>query len=199
MPLFHSPAWTDVVFWALDLETSGLDPGAADILSVGMVPIRRGTIRWGERYYSLVRPTPGREPSAEAMRVHHILPAEVESARDLAEVYDEIATRLTEGVLLLHYARLDVAFLRDAATRLGRPRFRPTVVDTVRLLSRVGHRRRQLEPFADAPSTGLAAARAEAGLPPHLVHHALYDALATAELFLALRARLGATTLRRIR
>jgi DNA polymerase III subunit epsilon len=39
------PAWDSVVLWALDLETSGLRPGADQILSVGMVPIRAGTIR----------------------------------------------------------------------------------------------------------------------------------------------------------
>lgn len=188
-----------MILWALDLETSSLDPGTGDILSVGMVPIREGKIRWGERYYSLVRPEPGREPSAEAMRVHHILPAEVKSAPDLGRVFDEVTRRLDEGVLLLHFARLDLSFLRDAASRLGENWRPPPVVDTVRLLARVGHRKRQLDPYADPPPTDLAGAREESGLPPHVRHHALFDALATAELFLALRSRLGAKTLRQLR
>ena len=114
-------------------------------------------------------------------------------------MYDEIERRLAEGALLLHHAKLDLAFLRDAAKRVGRKWRRPTVVDTVRLLSRVGHRKRRLDPYAESPPTGLAAARRDAGLPPHLNHHALFDALATAELFLVLRERLGAKTLRQVR
>ena len=199
MGLFSSPPWSDVVYWALDLETSSLDPRTGDILSVGMVPVRSGIVRWGERYYSLVRPAPGRAPSPEAMRIHHILPAEAVSAPEMPDVLHQIVRRLEEGVLLLHFAKLDLAFLTHAGSRMP-PRWRPpAVIDTVRLLARVGHRRRQLDPYADSLPTDLARARAEMGLPSHLRHHALFDALATAELFLALRARLGAKTLRQLR
>jgi DNA polymerase-3 subunit epsilon len=196
---FSSPAWSDVVYWALDLETSSLDPRTGDILSVGMVPVRSGIVRWGERYYSLVRPTAGRAPSPEAMKIHHILPAEALTAPELPEVFHEIVRRLEEGVLLLHFARLDMGFLKLAGSRI-QPRWRPpAVIDTVRLLARLGHRRRQLDPYVDSLPTDLTRARAEMGLPGHLRHHALFDALATAELFLALRSRLGAKTLRQLR
>ncbi|HYQ80643.1 MAG TPA: 3'-5' exonuclease, partial [Anaeromyxobacteraceae bacterium] len=40
--LFRSPAWDSVVYWALDLETGGLDPRTDPILAVGMVPLRQG-------------------------------------------------------------------------------------------------------------------------------------------------------------
>ena len=199
MGWLSSPEWDSVVYWALDLETSGLDPRSGDILSVGMVPVRGGIVRWGERHYSLVRSDAGRVPSTEAMRVHHILPDEVAAAPTLTEVFDGVTSRLDGAVLLLHFARLDLAFLKDAARRVGRSWRPPPVVDTVRLLSRLGHRRRQIEPYAEPLPSDLGKACAEMGLPRQLRHHALYDALATAELFLALRARLGARTLRQLR
>ena len=47
--------WYDATYWAVDLETTGLDPRRDRILSVGMVPVRDGVVRWGERLYTLVR------------------------------------------------------------------------------------------------------------------------------------------------
>jgi DNA polymerase-3 subunit epsilon len=188
-----------VDYWALDLETSGFDPRSDDILSVGMVPIRGGTIRWGERHYSLVRPRRGHRAAEEAMRVHHILPDEVRDAPRLCQVLEEIESRLGEAHLLVHYGKLDVGFLKIAYRRHFRIWRRTGIIDTVRLLGRLTHLRRQLDPYADSLPADLARARAELGLPRHIHHHALYDALATAELFLALTGRLGVRRLRQLR
>lgn len=195
---FRSPPWDSMVYWSLDLETSGLSPTKDDILSVGMVPVREGTVRLGEAYYSLVRLPPAHKPSAEAMKVHHILPHEAVEAPALEDVMAEVTARLAEGVLLVHFGRLDIGFLRQAARRLGRDWRRPRIVDTVRLLARLNHRRSHIDPSAEPHSTDLGLAREELGLPPHTRHHALYDALATAELFLLLRERLGARKLRQL-
>lgn len=196
-PFAKSPAWDEVTYWALDLETSGLGP-SDQILSVGMVPIRKGVIEFGAHYYSLVRPIRPEALSAEGIRAHHILPRELESAPSVEQVLDEVRLRMGHDVLLLHYSPVDLGFLKRYFRTLGRPRFKPVVVDTVVLLGRLGERQRQLEPHAKPFPTGLAAARAAFGLPGHLEHHALWDALATAELFLLLRHRLQARTLRQL-
>ena len=47
-------------------------------------------------------------------------------------------------------------------------------------------------------SLNLSEARRQLGLPDYPVHHALTDAVATAELFLVLRSRLGAERLWRL-
>lgn len=190
-------SWDSRTYWALDLETSGLSP-TDQILSVGMVPIRQGVIRYGEHFYSLVRPQAGLPLSHEGIRAHHIVPAELEAAPSLGEVLQAIELRLGQGVLLLHYAPLDLGFLRRAYRHLRRPWPEPPVLDTVRLIARLQERLYRLEPHGHPLPSGLAEARAHFGLPPHLEHHALYDALATAELFLLLRWRLGAKTLRQL-
>ena len=53
MSFWPSPAWDEVTYWALDLETGGLDSTSDPILAVGMVPLRAGTIRLGESFESL--------------------------------------------------------------------------------------------------------------------------------------------------
>lgn len=198
--IFRSRPWDELVYWALDLETSNLEPSRGTILSVGMVPIRAGTIRWGERYYSLIRPVSSKSAATDAITIHQILPEELAGAPDLSHVLDEIETRLGGGaVLLVHHAPLDLGFLRRAFREDGRPWPRPPVVDTQALAARVEQRRHLLEPYARPLPRGLRELRAAFGLPPFVLHHALSDALATAELFLAMRARLGARTLRQIR
>ncbi|MCX7782541.1 MAG: 3'-5' exonuclease [Meiothermus sp.] len=196
-PFAKSPAWNEVTYWALDLETSGLST-SDQILSVGMVPIRNGIIEFGAHYYSLVRPVRPKALSAEGIQAHHILPRELDSAPVLEQVLEEIKARIGHDALLLHFSSVDLSFLQRYFRATGKPWVKPVVVDTVVLLARLGERRRRLEPHARPFPTGLAAARTAFGLPGHLEHHALWDALATAELFLVLRHQLQARTLRQL-
>ena len=182
--------WREQPLWALDLEATGLDPKKDQILSVGMVPVRGGRVLFGESWYALVRPPRDHRPGREALRVHHIMPEEAAEAPPLSEVLGGIFERLGDDGLLLHHKSLDARLLEQACRVTGRRWPAPTIVDTLDLLSRMSRRRRMLEPHAEPYSTGLADARAELGLPPHQAHHALADAVATAELYLVLQHRL---------
>jgi len=194
----RSPAWNEVEYMALDLETSGLDPRRERILGVGMVPLRGGVIQWGERYFSLVHPEGFDRLAGEAIAVHQILPAELDEAPVLSEVLQAIEERLEGHVLLAHHAPLDVGFLRVAWRAAGRRWPRPQVVDTRLLVARLERRLHQLHPYGRPLSRALGEIRETLELPRYDYHHALTDALATAELFLALRQRLGLTTLRQL-
>ena len=196
----RSPPWRDVTLWALDVESTGLDLKTDFMLSVGMVPIRRGVVKWGERYYSMIRPADetDRRLGSEAIRAHHILRRELESAPPLITVLEEVLRRLGDDVLLVHHAPVDVRFLKRDCGASGLRWPRPVVVDTVRLLLKLADRLRRIDPNPPQVPTSLARARAFLGFPPHVVHHALYDALATAELFLALAERLEARRLRQL-
>jgi DNA polymerase-3 subunit epsilon len=183
--------WREVVYWALDLETTGLDPATDHVLSVGLVPVRRGTIRYGERFHRLVRPPgPLDALSSEGLRAHHILPAELSSAPPLPDVLPEVDRRVREGALVLHHAPLDLAFLARGYDDAGMAWPRPPVVDTVELLARAHRLTHRFDPAAAPAPASLARGREACGLPPHRAHDALADAVATAELFLALVARL---------
>jgi DNA polymerase-3 subunit epsilon len=186
----RSPRWPEPVYWALDLETGGLDPARNPVLSVGMVPVRDGVVKVGESFYSLMKASAHLDEYSLA--VHHILPGEVGEAPSPEEVVEEIHSRLGEGVLLVHFAAVDVAFLRRLYESCGRSWPRPRVVDTAGLVTRLSG---TLLGGSGAP-VDLGSVRDRFGLPRYKEHHALSDALATAELFLVLRHRLGARTLR---
>jgi DNA polymerase-3 subunit epsilon len=192
---FRSPPWDGVVYWALDLETGGLDVKRNAILAVGMVPIREGVIRLGEGYHTLVRPEGGGRIDPGSVHAHQLLWGEVQEGLPLEEALAEIDRRLREGVLLVHHRGIDEAFLKRAFRHKGLAWPGPKVVDTVDLLLKVA---RFTAP--DQPRTlNLSAARRRYGLPAYQAHDAFTDAVATAELFLVLRKSLGAKTLRDLR
>src|SRR5579864_1472778 len=195
---WSSPPWDEPLYFALDLETSGLEPRADEILALAMVPIRGGVIRYGERFSSLVRPADPARLSQEGLRAHQLLPGELAAAPPIGELLAEVDRRLRAGILVLHHAPLDLGFLRQAFRREGRRWPRPQTVDTVVLLRRLEIRRLLLGPHPPPLPAALPAARAALGLPAYPNHDALIDALATAELFLVLRARLGAERLREL-
>lgn len=199
--LFASPPWDALVYWALDLETGGLDPGKDPVLAVGMVPIRERRIRLGESYRTLVRPGRGRVIEPESVRAHQLVWGEVRDAPPIEEVLPEIVRRLDRNVLLVHQRTIDVAFLREACRRTGVRWPGPRVVDTVDLLVRRARQARFRTPELplERPVLVLSQAREARGLPAYPAHDALTDAIATAELFLVLRHELGARTLRDLR
>ena len=196
--IWPSPPWESLTYWALDLETGGLDPRSDPILSVGMVPIRSGGILLGEAYASLVRPGAAEGIAPSSIRAHHLVPGDVREAPPLAQVLGEVDRRLREGALVVHQKAVDVPFLRRAYRRAGMRWPGPPVVDTVVLLIRAAKRARLIDPGASEqePDLNLAAARHRLGLPDYGQHDALTDAIAAAELFLVLRRRLGARRLR---
>ena len=187
-----------MTYWALDLETGGLDPRVDPILSVGMVPVRSGGIRLGEAYASLVQPGAEAGIAPRSITAHHLVPRDVREAPPMSAVLVEIDRRLREGPLLVHQAAVDVPFLRRAYGRAGMRWPDPRLVDTVVLLLRAAKRARFLDPDApeQEPELNLAGARRALGLPDYGQHDALTDAIAAAELFLVLRRRVGARRLR---
>jgi DNA polymerase-3 subunit epsilon len=196
--LWLSRPWDAVTYWALDLETGGLDPKSDALLAVGMVPIVDGVVRLGEKYETLVRGDGLITP--ESITAHQLRPRDVAAAPPLATVLDEIDRRIAGNVLLVHNARLDVGFLRSAHHRVRRWWPGPDMVDTVELLVRLAKKTRFLKPDATErmPELNLSAVRRELGLPEYQAHDALTDAIATAELFLVLRRKLGAKTIRQL-
>ena len=197
---FSSPRWDVPVYWALDLETGGLDARHDPIISVGMVPIRGGVIHLGESFSTLVRPDPGRPIKPESVRAHQLLAGDLRKSPPLHAVLMEVGRRLADGVLLVHNRGIDVSFLKEGHARTGVSWKKPVVVDTVDLIVKAAERRKFLRPDgAQMPSLNLSDARRAHGLPDYQAHDALIDAVSTAELFLVLRQVIGAKTLRDLR
>jgi DNA polymerase-3 subunit epsilon len=198
--IFSSPRWDLPVYWALDLETGGLDPRHDPIIAVGMVPVRSGVIRLGESFSTLIRPDPGRPIRPESVRAPQLLAGDLRKSPPLHAVLLEVGRRLADGVLLVHNQGIDLPFLKEGHARTGVPWRKPKVVDTVDLIVKAATRRRLFRPGQEEmPSLNLSEARRAQGLPDYQAHDALIDAVATAELFLVLRQATGAKTLRDLR
>jgi DNA polymerase III subunit epsilon len=173
---------------ALDLETTGYDADHAEVLAIGTVPIVDGAVQVGATTSTLVRPA--ERSAVEGIGAHHLRPSDVTDAPRLAEVLPELLDAIAAvDALLVHHAPLDVTVLRRACAATGVRWPAPPVIDTVELIRRVRARERATGAGRRTPRD-LGGARAALGLPPHRAHDAAADAIATAELYLALCARL---------
>lgn len=192
---FRRPA-PPTVLLALDLETSGLDPRRDVVLSAGLVPVDDGAILWGQRFHAYVANDQDRPRDAEALAVHQILPSETRQGLGLAALLDHLDHALGDrGAFLVHGGGIERRFLHAAAKALGRSAPRLPMLDTLPWLLELETHRHHLSDRLPrdrarqpVPST-LEAARAYFDLPPYPPHHALLDALATAELYLLLHRR----------
>lgn len=171
----------NVEFLALDLETTGLDPAQDEILSLGMVPIVNEAIRLaGARHYLI---SASKEiPEASAV-IHGIREQDKAAGKPLEEVLPEVLAALKGRVLLAHHAAVELEFLSAACRSLYGGPLLVRTVDTLQLALAS-----EKEPLLPEKPLQLASLRRRYGLPPYPLHHALSDALATAELFLALKA-----------
>lgn len=172
--------WREAEFAVIDLETTGLDLRRDHVVSIGIVVVRAGRIT-ADRYYQVVKP-----PVAigeEAMKIHALTPGELESAPALAEVLPQVRDRLRGRVLVAHAVWVERAFVDRALRPLGE-RLPDEVVDTAGLARRLGLATTEgFEPNLETLARTL-------GLPVHTPHHALGDALTTAQVLLVAATRL---------
>lgn len=181
----------DVPFVALDLETTGMNADRDGIVSIGLVPFSLARIRCTDSRYWVLRP---RRPLSEAsIAIHRITHEALRRAPDLGEILPDLLDAMAGRVAVVHYRGLERPFLRRAVReRLGEGIEFP-IVDTMELEARV-HRRWKSGSLArflaglvgrHPESIRLAQSRARYNLPRYGAHHALTDALASAELLQA--------------
>ena len=182
---------SDVPFVALDLETTGLSAERHGIVSIGLVPFTLARIRCADSRYWVLRP---RCPlSDQSIAIHGITHAELRDAPDIDKILPAFLEAISGRVAVVHYRGLERPFLRRAVRdRLGEGVEFP-VVDTMEIEARI-HRGWKVSPVVrflaglvgrHPKSIRLAQSRARYGLPLYGAHHALTDALASAELLQA--------------
>lgn len=177
----------DVEFMALDIETTGLNSQMHSIVSIGMIPLTLERIRSDLAWHQLIHP-PG-ELVPESVTLHHITHADIESAPLFGRVMDEFLHRLAGKVAVVHYHPIERAFLDAAARHHCNDGLLFPLVDTMHIEALLHPKRKPgwLSRLRGKQPTSirLADSRRRYGLPPYRAHHALTDALATAELLQA--------------
>jgi DNA polymerase III subunit epsilon len=182
--------WRQATYSVLDLETTGLDPARDAIVAAGGLRVIGGRAAVATAFRLLVRPD--REVPADAIRIHGLLPGELEAAPPLAEQLATLLDRTAGDVLVVHVAEVDHAFLEAAMRRIWGCPLNAIVLDTARMAAALDRRLQLALPLGRRLGISLRLAdlaRAH-GLPVHPEHDPLHDALTTAQLFLALATRL---------
>lgn len=171
---------------SLDLETTGLDPKRHSILSIGLVEIERMSVRLDTSWHQLIQPE--HLIPEESAVIHQITDDQAAEGIPLSEALPQLLQRLAGKVMLVHFARIEQQFIDAACRQLyGAPFLVPTI-DTLVLGQRYLSLRNHSIQTGDLRLFNL---RPRFNLPRYKAHNALSDALATAELFLAMAAEMA--------
>jgi DNA polymerase-3 subunit epsilon len=181
--------WRRAPFAALDFETTGLDYERDAVISFGVVPVLGGRVVLGASAHQLVAPDVAASPAS--MKVHGIVPRDLERAASPSEARERLAAELSGRFVLAWYAGVELAFLRRMFG--GRARsWRRRTIDVRPLVL-------ELEGEDPRSRRGLSATAERYGVPVANPHDALDDALVTAQLFLVAASRLESRGLGSVR
>lgn len=172
---------------AIDFETTGLSADDNGIVSIGLVPFNLQRIFSSRARQWLLKPRFALTDSS--VTVHRITHSEISRAPDLNAVLPELIPLLAGKVAVVHYRQIERTFLAASVkVRLGESILFP-VIDTLELEARL-HRAKPLSWWdklrkKQQVSIRLDASRSRYQLPPYRPHHAVTDAIASAELLQA--------------
>jgi DNA polymerase-3 subunit epsilon len=174
--------FTDAELVCMDIETTGLDPKTVDMLSIGWVLIRNGRVDLKTAEAHVVRPTGDVGPSAS---VHGLTDTMVGMGMDPSEAIERVLEVLAGRVLVVHHAGLDKNLLDRICREQYLEKLLVPMIDTLSLEHRQQTRRHHL---SENHSLRLPDLRKRYNLPWYRGHDCLIDAVATAELLLAMVA-----------
>jgi DNA polymerase-3 subunit epsilon len=178
-------AWTDAEFTALDFEATGLDFEHDTIVSLGMVPVSEGRIVMAGAVYQLVQPIV--PPSPVSVTIHGLRAQDLAYAPTLDAAKATLLTALDRRFLLTWWAEVEAAFL-DKVFGGGSRHWLQRSIDVRQLAMTLEHLEGRM------PKQGsytLSATASRHGVPVANPHHALDDALVTAQLFLVVATSLA--------
>ena len=178
--------WRTVDLASLDFEATGLNFDRDRIISLGVVPIEGGRIDVGRSVYELVDPGDV-ALTGETVTIHGLRPIDVQGASSADAARETLRHALAGRFLITWYATVEASFLGKLFGTRPTPWMRRSI-DVRRLVFGVLG--------AEAGRLTLEQAAARFDVPVASPHHALDDALVTAQLFLVAAAKLGSIGVR---
>jgi DNA polymerase-3 subunit epsilon len=172
---------------SVDLELTGLDARQNQIISIGWTHVDRGRISFASNQHVLINVG---QSVGHTAAIHELLDSDVARGVSLEDGIQHLFEAARGRVWLFHHASLDVAFLQKACISWAgvAPPF--TVLDTMHM--ELAMRKRQGLPVHNG-DLRLNKLRGNYNLPRYTAHNALIDACATAELVLAIAARMDSS------
>lgn len=170
----------DTEFLVLDFETTGLNPQCDEILSAGYILIKHERVILAQARHHVCR-IRGQVPAASAA-IHQISDSQMQQGMNLEALLALLLAQLKGRVLIAHHAQIEQQFLNAACRQCYGHSLPMRIIDTLKLeQKRLQHQQKTWK----AAQLRLFNLRQHYGLPRYHAHHALEDAIATAELFLA--------------
>ena len=182
MAIQHNPASIPLLSLnaiAFDSETTGLDTSIARMIQLGAVRIVHGRVDEAQNFQQLINPGIPIPPQSQA--IHGISDADVAAAASFGEVVNAFDDWRQDSVLIGYATGFDLAMLKREKEIAGLEWSVPRCLD-VRFLVNL------LSP--NLPDFSLDTIAGWIGVETHDRHSALGDAIATAEIFVALIPRL---------
>lgn len=117
----------DETFVVFDTETTGLSSRMDRIIEFGAVKMKDREVIDTRQFFI----NPQRTIPANITSLTHINQSDVDMARPMSEMFDEIVEFCQGCTLVAHNAVFDMGMLNEEARRLGRPAFDNPVIDTL--------------------------------------------------------------------
>ncbi len=161
-------------YCVIDFETTGLDPRLDEVVEFAAVRVEDGEI--GLHLASLCKPSGPIPPGAT--RVHGITDRMVRFAEPFSAYLPTFLDFIGEDILVGHNLAFDMGFLQTTCARAGIT-YAPQTVCTLQMARRL---------FPQLPSRSLSEVARHLGVTGSTYHRALGDAMATAQILVAMQA-----------
>lgn len=166
---------------SLDFETTGLNIKKDKIVSVGWVAIEKLEINLASCTHKII--STNNELPESSVIIHQITDSQSSEGMSIENIMPILLEQLSGKVLLAHNAKIEQGFLNKICQKLYGDNFIIPIVDTQYLAKRSLERKNRIFKKNELRLFNL---RKELNLPAYKAHNALMDAVATAELFLAM-------------
>ena len=173
MRIYRSTDLETAKFYAIDIETTGLNFDRDEIISFACVPIINLKILVRDTFYTLIKP---KSYNYKAMKYHGISKDNLMDAPVFEDVSDRILKTL-DGILVGHTVEFDFTFLKTNFKSLG-VRFKRDLIDIAMV-----ERWLRLKRKTEENDFSLDSMIATYGLKQYYRHNAAADAFFAAQIF----------------